>query len=289
MYFEIVAETDFDSITPEQSAAIGRKLGILNILAETAIQTTLWGNKCCLLLLYNRLTHGKLTNDSLLGHYRNTWFAVAIYTGLAYLAVIVALYGGWCRPFSDYMELEPGNTQCLTWTNYNILQITMNLSTDLILLAIPVTLISKLKMRIGNMGVFVMLCAILMKVAVFTNSTDPIWFLWSVREVSTAMLVGNLVLGMPILRTWWRFFIPAGDGSTGGKSSTAGTGSTATSAVTGKATRDPTASAASEPGTSRLASPARVTIKSVYTDAELYGKDGAKGTSRRLSVGQESV
>ncbi|KZL76093.1 decarboxylase [Colletotrichum tofieldiae] len=142
LYFDIVAETDFESITPEQGVAIGRELGILNILAETAIQTTLWGNKCCLLLLYNRLT--------LLGHYRKTWFTVATYTGLAYVAVIVALYGGWCRPFSDYMELEPGNLQCLTWRSYNILQITMNLSTDLILLLIPVTLISKLKMRIGK-------------------------------------------------------------------------------------------------------------------------------------------
>ncbi|GKT55378.1 decarboxylase [Colletotrichum tofieldiae] len=101
LYFDIVEETDFESITPKQGVAIGRELGILNILAETAIQTTLWGNKCCLLLLYNRLT--------LLGHYRKTWFIVATYTGLAYVAVIVALYGGWCRPFSDYMELEPGN------------------------------------------------------------------------------------------------------------------------------------------------------------------------------------
>ncbi|OHW95633.1 hypothetical protein CSPAE12_05803 [Colletotrichum incanum] len=290
MYFDIVAETDFESITPEQDAAIGHELGILNILAETAIQTTLWGNKCCLLFLYNRL--------ALLGHYRKTWFVVATYTGLAYLAVIVALYGGWCRPFSDYMKLEPGNIQCLTWRKYNILQITMNLSTDLVLLLIPVTLISKLKMKIGkkllliclfSMGVFVMICAILMKAAVFTNSTDPIWFLWSVREVSTAMLVGNLVLGMPILKTWWRCFVPGGDSSTRGKSSTAGSGASATSALPRKVTRDPTGSAASEPRSPRLASPARVTINSVYTDVELYGKDGARGTSRRLSVGQESV
>ncbi|GKT55379.1 hypothetical protein ColTof4_07756 [Colletotrichum tofieldiae] len=174
----------------------------------------------------------------------------------------------------------------------------MNLSTDLILLLIPVTLISKLKMRIGkkllliclfSMGVFVMLCAILMKVAVFTNSTDPVWFLWSVREVSTAMLVGNLVLGMPILKTLWRRFVPGGDGSTRGKSSTAGSGASAISAAARKATRDPTGSAVSEPNSSRLASPGRVAISSVYTDVELYGKDGARGTSRRLSIGQESV
>ncbi|KAK2007168.1 hypothetical protein LZ32DRAFT_542485 [Colletotrichum eremochloae] len=279
-YFDIFEGTDFDALTSEENVAIGRKLGILNILAETAIQTTLWGNKCCILLLYNRLT--------LFGHYHKTWIIVATYTGLAYLAVIVALYGGWCRPFSDYMEMEPENAQCLTWRNYNILQITMNLSTDLILLLIPVTLISQLKMKIVkkllliclfSMGIFVMSCAILMKIAVFTNSIDPVWFLWSVREVSTAMMVGNLVLGMPILQTLWRFFVPGTGDSTRGKSSSADSGTSG----------NPTMLPASEPGASKVASRGRVAINSVYTDIDLYGKAAPGSTSRRMSLGQEAV
>ncbi|WDK19868.1 hypothetical protein CGRA01v4_11155 [Colletotrichum graminicola] len=143
---------DFDNITPGEEASVG----IYNILAETAIQTTLWGNKCCLLILYNRLV--------LFGHQVTLWIIVAAYTWLTYVAVMVALYGGWCRPFSDYLVLEPGNMECLTWKHYNILQMTMNLSTDLILLLIPVTLIGRLNMKIGrkllliclfSMGVFV--------------------------------------------------------------------------------------------------------------------------------------
>lgn len=55
-YFEINSGVDHDNVTPADNFVTGRKLGILNILAETAIQTTLWGNKCCLLLLYIRLT-----------------------------------------------------------------------------------------------------------------------------------------------------------------------------------------------------------------------------------------
>ncbi|GJD04356.1 ubiD family decarboxylase [Colletotrichum higginsianum] len=107
---------------------------------------------------------------------------------------------------------------------------------------------------------------------VFTHSVDPVWFLWSVREASTAMLVGNLVLGLPILRTCWRFFL-------GAKSSKASSG----------ATGDSSASAALEPTSSRSAPTARVAINSVYTDIELHGKDGTQGMTRRLSVGQESV
>ncbi|KAK2055967.1 hypothetical protein LY76DRAFT_660897 [Colletotrichum caudatum] len=139
---------------------------------------------------------------------------LSVFVGLSYLAVIVTLYGGWCRPFSGYLVLLPENEQCVTWRNYNILQLSMNLSTDLVLLLIPITLISRMKMQIGkklllialfSMGVFVMLSAILLKVAVFNNLFDPVWLIWCIREVSTAMLVGNLVLCMPILKTWWRF------------------------------------------------------------------------------------
>ncbi|OHW99368.1 hypothetical protein CSPAE12_01903, partial [Colletotrichum incanum] len=57
LYFEIASSIDFANITSEEESIIGRRLGILNILGETAIQTTLWGNKCCLLLLYNRLAY----------------------------------------------------------------------------------------------------------------------------------------------------------------------------------------------------------------------------------------
>ncbi|OHE97864.1 hypothetical protein CORC01_06899 [Colletotrichum orchidophilum] len=268
-------------------------MGIMNILSETSMQTTLWGNKCCLLLLYNRLT--------LFGHYRKTWVSVATYTGLAYVAVIVSLYGGWCRPFSDYMELQPENLECLTWEHYNILQITMNLSTDLVLLLIPVTLISRLKMKIGkkllliclfSMGVFVMLCAILTKVAVFTFSTDPVWFMWCVREVSTAMLVGNLVLGMPALRAAWRCVFPQSRSAPprDGESS-AGTGDTYATYAAKKVTRvgSDAWSSAERGGPSKPNSPpARVAISSVYTDFELYGKAVVKDESK-MAIGADNV
>lgn len=209
LYFSIAPTIDFDHPTPEENLVIGRKLGILNILTETCVQTTLWGNKCCLLLLYNRLTffhqHYKLLT------------VIAVYTGLAYIAVIVALYAGWCRPFSDYLVLVPTNIQCLSWTHYNTLQLTMNLSTDLLIILVPVALFSKLKIDIRrklllialfSMGVFVIICAILLKVAVFTNPTDPVWFLWVMREISCAMLVGNLVLCMPVFRIWFKCLFP---------------------------------------------------------------------------------
>ncbi|KAK1451687.1 hypothetical protein CMEL01_06261 [Colletotrichum melonis] len=318
IYFDIVATTDFDALTPDEYAAVGRKMGILNILSETTMQTTLWGNKCCLLLLYNRLT-------SLFGHYRKTWVSVAAYTGLAYVAVIVSLYGGWCRPFSEYMELQPENGESLP-----------RLEADGMRSAVPRTSYWKeadscffsgmLDMEelqhianhdepidgsgaSSNPGYInqpvkdenrKMLCAILTKVAVFTYSTDFVWFMWCVRETSTAMLVGNLVLGMPTLRAAWRCVFPQSsitplrDGE-----SSAGTGETyATYNTAKKVSRvGSDAWSAGEQqhhhggGPSQWNSPpaARAAISSVYTDFELYGKAGAKGESRRLSMGSEHV
>ncbi|KAK2025050.1 hypothetical protein LX32DRAFT_597585 [Colletotrichum zoysiae] len=134
--------------------------------------------------------------------------------GLPYIAVIVVLYDGWCRPFSEFLVLHPQNEQCLSWIKYNILQLSMNLSTDMVLILIPVARISRLKMKIGKILLIMadlkhMLSAILLKVAVFSGSADlidPPWIVWAVREVSMAVLVGNLVLCVPVLKMLWSFF-----------------------------------------------------------------------------------
>jgi len=290
LYLYIVdsATIDFDHITPEDETRAGRRLGILNILGETAMQTTLWGNKVCILLLYNRLT--------LLGHDHKVLVTLSMFVGLSYIAVIVTLYGGWCRPFSDYLVLQPQNLECLTWLNYNILQLSMNLSTDLVLLLIPVILISRMKMKIGkklllialfSMGIFVMLSSILLKVAVFSNSFDPVWLIWCIREVSTAMLVGNLVLCMPIFKIWWKFF-----------SSRIGSlrkGFTASGNSDMKGiTQDPqsagckTTTTMSESGYSRWDSiavlPQSPTDYGPMVDADLEEHGGAGTTDRRLSL-----
>lgn len=45
-----------------------------------------------------------------------------------------------------------------------------------------------------------------MKYSVFTDPTQPVWLPWSVREVSTAVLVGNLITCIPVFRAVWGFF-----------------------------------------------------------------------------------
>ncbi|KAK1975192.1 hypothetical protein LZ30DRAFT_366831 [Colletotrichum cereale] len=224
-----------------------------------------------------------------------------MFAGLSYVAVIVALYGGWCRPFSDYLVLRPQNEECLTWFHYNILQLAMNISTDLVLILIPVTLISRMKMKIGkkllliglfSMGIFVMLAAILLKVAVFTNSTDPVWLIWCAREISTAMLVGNLVLCMPILKMWWRFF-SHGIGSVTKGSSTSGNSARKRITQDSQSGGCRTATAMSEPGFSRWGStagaPQSPKDHGRMFDVDLEEQSGAATANRGVSKSQEGI
>ncbi|KAJ0289292.1 hypothetical protein COL940_001488 [Colletotrichum noveboracense] len=236
LYFEIVSDVDLDNITAEDNYGVGRKLGILNILAETSMQTTLWGNKCCILLLYHRLT----------------------YVG--------------------------SSLECLTWLHYNSLQLSLNLSTDLILLVIPVVLISRLNMKIGKK----ILLVCLFSLGIFV--TAPIWFLWCVREVSTAMLVGNLPLCMPTFRVWWRFFFPGSGASAMPGPHESGSGASAVTKRSVATTAVFSEAAGSGGGESSTwgSSPARSRMND---DIEMYGtsKGGARGEGRRLSVDEESV
>ncbi|KAK1992894.1 hypothetical protein LX36DRAFT_694015 [Colletotrichum falcatum] len=292
--FKLWSTLDFHHIAPEDEYLAGRRLGILNVLGETAMQTTLWGNKVCLLLLYNRLT--------LLGHEHIVWVLLSAFVGLSYLAVIISLYGGWCRPFSDYLVLQPQNAECLTWFRYNILQLSMNLSTDMVLLLVPVTLIVRMKMEIGrklllvalfSMGIFVMLSAILLKVAVFKNMFDPVWLIWCVRELSTAMLVSNLILCMPILKTSWWFLSSRIGGSRRKRVPAPGASETERIARDSQSAGTMTAMTTSDSGYSKWgfvegAAPSPRDHGRMF-DVDLDEPGGGRATGRRLSARREDV
>jgi hypothetical protein len=56
IYEGISSSIDMEHLSTDEEIWYGRQLGVINILAETALQTTLWGNKCCLLIFYHRLS-----------------------------------------------------------------------------------------------------------------------------------------------------------------------------------------------------------------------------------------
>ncbi|KAK2012540.1 hypothetical protein LZ32DRAFT_618328 [Colletotrichum eremochloae] len=252
---------DHRNITSEYESFVARRLGILGVLLETALQTTLWGNKACLLLFYNRL--------SLLGIEHKFSVVISIFLGLSYVAIIVALYYGWCRPFSEYLVLHPQN--------------------DLVLVLIPVARISMLQMKIGkklilialfSMGIFVILSAILLKVAVFSATADliePVWIIWGIREVSMAILVGNLVLCVPVMKKAWGFF----------SIRIAGLKKRITLAE-----RRPSTAVLEPRHSERCSIAGQQQIREAHgrmSDVDLEQQDGAEATNRRLSINREDV
>src|ERR1700709_1197569 len=120
--------------------------------------------KACMLLMYTRLTLG-LTAQRLVIY-------LSIYVAIGWLATEIAFFTA-CRPFAGYWAMPPPNPQCTTLQNYAIVQACFNISSDTLMLFIPLPLITRLSMPwkqkgilliIFSMGVFVIAAAILTKV-----------------------------------------------------------------------------------------------------------------------------
>jgi len=89
--------------------------------------------------------------------------AVAIWVALGWIAVEIAFFTA-CRPFVGYWAVPPPNPQCTTLEHFAIVQATFNISSDLLIIAVPIPMIMSLslppKQKIGlgmlfSMGTFV--------------------------------------------------------------------------------------------------------------------------------------
>lgn len=102
---------------------------------------------------------------------------------------------------------------CMTLWTYAIVQCTFNISSDVIMLLIPLPMVLAvnvpLKQKavlsiIFSMGVFVITAALLTKIFFFTDVYSADYMFWYTREASVAVYVANLPCIWPLLRE----FIP---------------------------------------------------------------------------------
>lgn len=156
-----------------------------------------------MLIIYSRLTLG-LQVRKMLGY-------LAGYVLVGWISTQIAFFSA-CRPFSGYWAMPPPNPQCTTLEHYAIVQGCFNISSDILMLSIPLPLITKLNvplkqksvlLLIFSMGIFVIIAALLTKIFNLTNVWDPSYMLWYVREASVAVYVSNLPLIWPMLREWF--------------------------------------------------------------------------------------
>lgn len=171
------------------------------LLVEQCMCAVQWGTKGCLLILYWRLT------QNLRQHL--VVKLVAIYVVGTYCIMFILYFGVWCRPFSDYWQVPTDNVQCTTALHHLITNLVFNLSSDLMIMAIPLPLLLKqhvvwkkklLMVFPFTLGAFSMICAILSKYSSFTNPFSVAWVYWYCREASTVMIVTNMPYVWTLIR-----------------------------------------------------------------------------------------
>lgn len=208
VFLNICADVSTNLITPEQADNLtlqdvkDRVWGSKCVLVvESMMCSVQWGSKACLLMLYWRLTENL--------RQRLVVKLAAGYCFLTYVVMMSLYYGYWCRPFRAFWETPTPNIQCATQTHHLIINLTFNLTSDLLIIFIPLPMFIKARLELKkklllifpfSLGFFTMVCAILSKNLSFTQPFSSQWLYWYTREASTAMIVSNMPYSWTIIR-----------------------------------------------------------------------------------------
>ncbi|KAJ8112244.1 hypothetical protein OPT61_g5352 [Boeremia exigua] len=177
----------------------------LVLVVEQMQIATIWLVKACLLIMYFRMT-AVLPQRKLV-------IVTSIYVAIAFVIMEILYFGVWCRPFAQYYAVPTNSTQCSAATNHLITNAVFNISTDLIILSIPMPLLFKVRLPKKNklvligiflIGLFTVVAAILNKYYSFANPFGLDWVLWYLRESYTAILCANLPLTYPLIQRVFR-------------------------------------------------------------------------------------
>ncbi|KAL5606917.1 hypothetical protein BROUX41_003293 [Berkeleyomyces rouxiae] len=202
------------TFTPEQieKRVLNSKIVVVS---EQAMLNTIYVLKACLLVMYTRLTVGLRTQKAVR--------ALSIYACIGWLATEIS-YFTMCIPFSQYWAIPPQNEQCATLEYYGVVQGTFNITSDMLMLSIPISIVVKLqvpwrkKLVLGivlTMGIFVILAAIMCKIHNLSNVYSHNYMLWYIREASVALYVANMPMVWPLLREWFPFLNRFGPSNSG--------------------------------------------------------------------------
>ncbi|KIW00495.1 uncharacterized protein PV09_08016 [Verruconis gallopava] len=171
--------------------------------SNQAYLLTLWGVKTCLLMLYHGLTFGTRGNLYVK--------IVMVYAALGFVFTEASLFI-FCHPFSQYWALPVSNQQCANYEHYCIVQMVFNVSSDLLMLAIPIPLIIRAQVSVPKrallvgtfgLGLFTVTASILDKYFNFTMLNSTVYMIWHIREVSTSVFVANIMCWWPLLRKFF--------------------------------------------------------------------------------------
>ncbi|KAK0716053.1 hypothetical protein B0H67DRAFT_666603 [Lasiosphaeris hirsuta] len=174
-------------LTKEQhdAAVYGSKM---TLVLEVFTLNCIWSVKACLLILYYRLTNTL----------RKQQLAVLFIAGfcvIAYILVMSLFLGYWCAPIYEYWAVPYNQSECATYYHHMMFATAWNISSDLMLLAIPFPIVFKTQLPLKKkIGLCCILVAILNRYFNFSNPNDLGYVYFYVAEVATAIYVGNIPL-----------------------------------------------------------------------------------------------
>jgi hypothetical protein len=96
----------------------------------------------------------------------------------------ILFFGVWCRPFHNYWSVPAANPQCSTYHDHLIVNTVFNISSDLMMLCIPLPILIRAKLPIQkklilcvvfSLGIFVIICAVLSKYYSFSLPYGVDW------------------------------------------------------------------------------------------------------------------
>ncbi|KAF4550070.1 Hypothetical protein D9617_18g032610 [Elsinoe fawcettii] len=206
----------YEAMSPEQIAEVS--LGSKYELTAWYTYTTLiWCMKASMLCFYRRLTLGSFQAKLV------KWLAVAV--GLSYISVIIIISAG-CRPFHQNWQVwpQPDIMTCAFRMQNIISNSSLNIATDVAILAIPVPLLWRLQVAKKQKivialflltGVVVIIAAtIRITVTLGSNPSTTTINAWGVRET----IIGILCVNIPVLRPlfsgkFWRDGVSSSKGT----------------------------------------------------------------------------
>jgi hypothetical protein len=109
---------------------------------------------------------------------------VGAYVVFGYCLMEILFFTVWCRPFHNYWSVPAANPQCSTYHDHLIVNTVFNISSDLLMLCIPLPILirAQLPLRkklilciVFSMGVFVIISAVLSKYYSFSLPYGVDW------------------------------------------------------------------------------------------------------------------
>ena len=113
------------------------------------------------------------------------------------------------RPLVASRLIRLSRVQCDTYHDHLIVNTVFNVSSDVLMILIPIPILIRTTLPLRkkivlvalfSLGIFVIICALLSKSYSFILPYGLDWVFWYVREVSTAVIVANMPHCWPLVR-----------------------------------------------------------------------------------------